>query len=198
MRVSHAAPDVRAALASDMDDVARDLTDGMRQVASGLKEELRDQVRAADLGEKLAKTWQGQSYPKTGNSFDPSAFVWSKAPTIVDAFSRGATIVPVNGQRYLAIPSPNVPRRGRRKMTPLDVETEFNQDLIIRREPNGNLLAFVDARVGFKIKGFRALAKGPKAKLVLMFTLVRQVRMRKRLDPDAAAARWTAKVPDLI
>ncbi len=34
--------------------------------------------------------------------------------------------------------------------------------------------------------------------VVLMFTLVRQVTVRKRLDWDGAQARWAAAIPGLI
>jgi hypothetical protein len=52
-------------------------------------------------------------------------------------------------------------------------------------------------------KGYRAptkgrIARGRRPAAVVMFILVPQVQMRKRLDVDGAATRWADRVPDLI
>jgi hypothetical protein len=183
---------------------ARASSVAMSAVTDGLKQELRNQVTSAGLGTRLANTWRGNTYPKGRPSLDPTSFVWSKAPKIIDAYDRGATIVPLDGRRYLAIPTQNVPSKGRgRRMTPLDVETSFNQDLIIRKGKNGHLLAFINAVAAQSARGWRRatpgrLAKGRDVKLVLMFVLVRQVGVAKRLDIQAAADAWAERVPELI
>ena len=142
------------------------------------------------MGDRLANAWRGETFPRSRPSLDPAAYVYSRAPKLMDVFTRGATIYPTDGRRYLAIPTDNVPnRRGARgavaAMTPLDVEVLFNQDLIIRRGRNGHLLAFVSAVPGSRGRGFKPatrgrLAKGREVRLVLMFTLVRQSVIRRR------------------
>lgn len=208
MRYRYERPKYREAWAQHEDHLAAALTAAMGDATLGLKEELRDQVRGAGLGNRLANTWRGKTYPTGRNSLDPSSFVWTKAPKLIDAYWRGATIVPLGGRRYVAIPTARVPMKGRgKRMTPLDVEVSFNQDLILRPKPNGNILAFVDestwrysksaGRAVQRKRGSRGPA--PKPKLILMFTLTRgPVIVRRRLDVDGAGRRWAAKVPALI
>jgi hypothetical protein len=185
-------PDVRGAFASDVSALKRVHTDAMGDLVGGFKEELRDMVRGAGLGERLAKTWQGKVFAAPGGSLDPAGFVWSKAPTILSAFAYGATIVPLAGRRYLAIPTKNVPFKSRgRRMSPLDVEVAFNQDLIIRRGKQGRLLGFVNPTLGRRRR--RGLVQ-----LVLMFTFTRLARLAKRFDTDEAFARWAAKYDGLV
>lgn len=204
MGFSLGSPDVKAALDADHKALARIHTGAMQDTVTGLVGELRDQVEAAGLGARLANTWRGQTFPKAGDSLDPAGFVWSKAAKIIGAFADGATILPTGGRRYLAIPTDNVPLKGRgRTMTPLEVEVAFNQDLIIRNGRRGHKLAFVNVIAAKNRRGFRAptkgrLAQGRTAKLVLMFILTPSVVLAKRLDPDAAAERWAAKYDGLV
>ena len=190
-------------------ETARFITAGMQDAVDGLKEEYRTQVRAAGLGERLAKTWQGKRYPEKGASLNPAAYVWSKAPEIIDSFSRGAHILPLGGKRFLWIPTDNVPRdrnapRGStRKASPAEVELQFNQDLFFRRGRNGRVLAFINAvrsknRKGWRQGTQRRLAQGRDLQPVLMFTLVPTVRLPRRLDIPGPAQRWAARVPALI
>lgn len=183
--------------------LAEGLTAAMGDAGTELKEVLRDQVRSAGLGDRLANTWQGKVFPQGRNSLDPSAYVWSKAPRIILAFGQGATIVPVNGSQRLAIPTENVPRNGRRLMTPVEVEAAFNQDLIVRPGRKGSLLAFVNVIPALNKRGFRKatprrLASGRDVKLVLMFVLVRSVFLAKRFDIQAAAEKVGARVPEFL
>lgn len=204
LRHTVAATDLDALFGQTEAEIAAANTAGVNDAVQGLKAELREITRAAGLGNRLAGTWQGRTYPSRGDSLDPAGYIWSKAPVLADAYGRGATILPLDGRYYLAIPTRNVPRKGRGLMTPLDVETYYNQDLVLRRNGRGNILAFVDVAFGRYSRsqgaayGKRKLRRPGKPKLVLMFTLVRQVRVRKRMDPDAAYGRWADRVPDLI
>jgi hypothetical protein len=58
--------------------------------------------------------------------------VWSNAPMLAAAHADGRTIVPKAG-KFLAIPTENVGRKGGRRRTPADIESEFNQDVISLR-----------------------------------------------------------------
>src|ERR1700694_881128 len=189
-------------LSAIMKDVEGELagkaTAAMRTATQATKDELREQVSGAGLGTRLAKTWQANVYPNSSSSLNPAGYIYSKAPDIVDAFVRGATIVPVNGGRYLAIPTNNVPRRpgrGTRRMTPVEVEATFNQDLFFLRGKQGRLLAFikgVDAKSG---RGARRatsgrVKQGRTVRPILMFTMVPAVHAPKLLDLAGPAERW--------
>jgi hypothetical protein len=168
---------------------------------------MRDDIRQAQLGDRLANTWQATRYPKGKASASPAVFLYSKAPKIVRAFTTGATIKHHDGL-WLAIPTENVPNvgkgRGRRKASPVEVEAIFNQDLIVRPGRGRQLLAFVDAVRAKSGKGFRRATsartgkQNRKAELVLMFILVPQVTLRKRLNWPRVADKLGLQFPGLI
>jgi hypothetical protein len=178
-------------------NIAQNMTNLMFQAGEGLQEELRDATRKAGFGNGVANAWRLRMYPQNGRSLDPAAYVFTKAPNIMASATKAQLIRPLGGRRYLAIPTDNVPGIGRGKtMTPHEVETYFNQDLIIRRNRRGTLLGLVKAIQARNKKGFRRATKGRQAqgrsvKLILMFIFVPFVRTRKAIDLDAAAERWS-------
>ncbi|CAM5281661.1 DUF6441 family protein [Sphingobium scionense] len=206
-------PDFAEIERAAIEDLGRDVTAAMAEATDYLKELLRNDVLSAGMGQRLAKTWRSQVYPRNGHSLGPAGFVWSKAPQIVDAFSRGVTIRPVDGEGYLWIPTKNVPPRrrsgsyasslGKRargtRMSPEEVELTFNSELIIQKGKRGSLLALIDVVGANNGRGFRQASAGrlkgrkgmaPRAvKRVLMFVLVRQAKMPLRLNLQAAADR---------
>lgn len=147
----------------------------------------RQDVERAGLGSRLANTWRTEAYPLGAISWHPAVVVHSNAPEIVSAHADGVTIRSKNGV-FLAIPTDNVPRRAGHRMTPDDIETEFNQDLVLKKSNRpGVYLAFVTATPARSGHGFRRLTKrrqaaGRAAELVLMFILVRQVTLRPVLN----------------
>jgi hypothetical protein len=167
----------------------------------------REDIRRAGLGERLANTWQAKRYPEGKTSASPAVFLYSKAPMIVNAFTEGATITHHDGL-WLAIPTNNVPNvskgSSRRKASPHDVEVIFNQDLIVFPGRGRQLLAFVDVVRGKSGKGFRRATsartgkQSRKAELVLMFVLVPQVTLRKRLNWKTIGADLGIKFQDLL
>ncbi|MFN3943897.1 MAG: DUF6441 family protein [Allosphingosinicella sp.] len=200
---------VAQVLRGGLSDIAQAMSLGMDDATQGLKEEYRAQVRAAGLGNRLAGTWQGRTYPQARFSLEPAAFVWSKAPKIISLFATGAIIRPVNGSNFLWIPTDAVPksnknRRGNNaRMTPEEVERHFNADLYVRKGNNGNFLAFLNLFQPRSGKGFlpadrRRGRQGSAAKPVLMFVLTRSVQGRKLLDLEGPARRWGAQVPALV
>jgi len=165
----------------------------MATIADGVKEDWRDQVVAAGLGQPLARAVRSRVYANRDRGGNPAAFVWSKAPQIMSLFASGATIRAVNGARYLWIPTENVPRgRRRRAATPEDVRARFGP-FIYRpssRTP-GNLVALVAAR-GSKAR------RGQPQRLIHMFTLARQRRGTKRIELEGIALAWANRSPGLI
>lgn len=187
-------------------DIARAMTVAAQDGTAALKDDWRNAVEEAGLGPKVANTVRGKTFPAAGESLDPASYAWTKAPTIMDAYDRGPLILPTSagGHRYLAIPTKNVPMKGRRRMTPLDVEVSFNQDLVIRRSARGNLLAFVDVAAGRFSRsqgaayGRRKQVRRGKPKLVLMFVLVQWVKVRARISLQAIAGRAQDRYPALL
>ncbi|MFE1601628.1 DUF6441 family protein [Methylobacterium sp. ID0610] len=215
MRFTATASDVRKALAGTEVQIARSVTAGMRQVTDGLKEDLRDDVRRAGLGQRLANTWRGRTFPTSGESVDAAAYVSSNAPKLINAFDQGVTIT-AQGRKYLAIPTPDAGVRvvsGRRAkgsggngLTPAAWERETGAKLRFIPTATGGVLvadAFYrrQAARSQRRKSFRAIREAGPAKgrsFVVIFVLVRQVKLRKRLDIDAVAKEWADRVPGAI
>lgn len=196
--------DLRRAAKEIAADLENDAGRAMAMTTAWAKQELREQTLAAGLGPRLGKTWQDRLYPEKRNSLEVAGFVYSRAPDLISAWVDGATIVPRNG-RYLWIPTKSVPRgKRRRRMNPVEVAAHFNQKLIIRRMKTGNLGAFISKDRGRKRGGdLRKVRKGrvgygASGELVLMFTLVRNTRMRKVFDLDTVAERGGQLFADLM
>ncbi len=183
------------------------VTAAMREASDGLKGELRGQVTSAGLGGRLAKTWRSQVYPKSGRSLGAAALVYSKAPRIVRAFAEGTTIR-ARGGGFLAIPTPAAPKRGvgGKRISPSTwPEARFGPLRFVSRGSGRpsllvaeNLRAGTGKRGGFRRASATALRTGRGLATVVMFVLVRQVRLKKRLSVDAAARRWLGRLPNLI
>ncbi|MHA3791456.1 DUF6441 family protein [Sphingomonas sp. YL-JM2C] len=189
-------------------DIARGAMRAMDRATVDVKDELAAQMVQAGFSARFSKAWDRTVYPNKGKvSINPAGFVESKAPEIMDAFTRGATIRPVNGSRYLWIPTKNVPRRRGRvsiggknlrggTMTPEEVEDRFG-DFVIVPVKGGGLIAFVHAirarnnQTERRSTG-RRRAQGRQDRLVPMFSLRRTVRMPKLLDLNIPAERGAA------
>lgn len=85
----------------------RDLavTAAMRESGTGLKSAWRTQITGAGLGTRLANSIRLASFPKSGESLNAAALVWSNAPVIVGAHDTGPLIRSKSGF-WLAIPTP--------------------------------------------------------------------------------------------
>ena len=202
-----------ASLRQEADTLIAAAVGGVADATASLEQTLRGQVLAAGLGPRLASTWRSRVYPPTATK--ASGEVWTVAPLIIEGFDEGATIVARNGSRWLAIPTANVPPRSwgskapgghpRRQMTPVEVEAAFNRDLRTVL-PRGGRVGYlimdqlVAARSGrgFRQATSRRLAQGRSAQPVLMFVLVPQVTLSKRLDIAGAVAAIEANFPGLI
>lgn len=190
--------DLRRYAANREDKIKRGAMRAATRFRALAKLEFRRDTRAA-LGDRAANTWRDDVYPKGGKqSLHPAVVIFSKWPVPVRAHAEGATIVHREGL-MLAIPTDSVPFRGRRPMTPVEVEAHFDQDLILVKGPRSTL-AFIDKGLRGRLKRFRARgAKGavPQAnrrKLTLMFVLVRQVTLRPRIAPAEKIAERIGSV----
>lgn len=183
---------------------------GMMRAADGLKRDLRAQTLAGGLGPRLARTWRGDAYPRRGDSLSAAAFVSSKAPTVMRAFDQGVTIRSKHG-RFLAIPTPAAQRirgigRGGlardKRIRPDNWPYQTFGRLRFVARPGGHAVLVADglrAHTGRNRGRYAAASKrGGRGESVVMFVLVPQVRLRKRIDIQAAAEKWHAALPGLI
>ncbi len=186
-------------------DTARSVTRAMRAVSEGLKADLRADVIDAGLGQRLANTWRGKTFPESGASIEAAAFAWSKAPNIVDAFDRGVTIRSRHGF-WLAIPTPAAGKTGlnptgaRKRITPGGWERRTGMRLrFVYRRGRPSLLVADEARMTRRGLAAKSRSKSGRGQVTaIIFLLVPQVTLRKRLDIEVTAIRWAARVPGLI
>ena len=77
--------DFRKALSGSEAQIAKAVTAGMREATDGMKGDLQGDVTAGGLGPRLAKTWRGKTFPEGEESVEAAAFVYTKAPKLIDA-----------------------------------------------------------------------------------------------------------------
>jgi hypothetical protein len=199
---------LQADIQAELRDIERAVASGTRDAGRRVKTELRRQVGSAGLGQRLARSWRDEHYPN--RKLDAASLVYTKAPQIIRAFDEGALIRSRRG-RFLAIPTENAPRKGTggRRISPSAFPEHRFGPLRFVPRPNGPSLLVVDGlRASFsrktgELRGFRrtsdrAQRTGTGLTTVVMFLLVPQVKLRKRLDVARAAERWSGKLTALI
>jgi hypothetical protein len=199
---------LQAEMQAELRDIERAVAAGTRDAGRGLRTELRRQVTSAGLGQRLANSWRDKHYPN--QRLDAASLVYTKAPQIIRAFDEGAVIRSKRG-RFLAIPTENAPRKGTdgRRIKPSTFpEHRFGPLRFVPRASGPSLLVVDGVRASFsrqtgELRGFRratdrARRSGQGLTTVVMFLLVPQVKLRKRLDVARAAERWSGQLPALI
>ena len=197
--------DLRKIMAEEVKAAEDAVTAAMRQAADGLKADLRRQVTEAGMGQRLANTWRAELYPKGRKSIKAAGFVFTRAPTIIRAFDQGAVIKSKHGF-WLAIPTPaaGTGARGKRMTPGLWEQMHGSRLRFIYRRGAPSLLVAENMRVrtgkrgGFAKGSASALRSGRGLATVVMFILVPQVSLKKRLDVDGVAERWASALPELI
>jgi hypothetical protein len=198
---------LQADMQAELRDIERAVT-STREAGRGLKTELRRQVGSAGLGQRLANGWRDKHYPN--RKLDAASLVYTKAPQITRAFDEGAVIRSRRG-RFLAIPTENAPRKGAdgRWIRPSTFpEHRFGPLRFVPRSSGPSLLVVDGLHASFsrqtgELRGFRraterARRSGQGLTTVVMFLLVPQVKLAKRLDVVRAAEHWSAQLPALI
>jgi hypothetical protein len=206
---------VQVRIQSDVDEyLAGEIRRGERAVkvamsaaAADLKAGWRQQVTTGSLGRRLASSIRSEAYPKGADSLNAAGLVWTKAPKLIDAFNRGVVIRSANGF-WLAIPTKAAgPATGRfgRPITPAVWEQRTGRRLrFVYRRGRNALLVADDARINSR--GFAAAKGGRRrrdgilsgAQTVVIFTLVRQAKLKKRLDLERDVARVGSAIPARI
>jgi hypothetical protein len=199
---------IQADFEAELHGIERAVATGTRDAGRGLRTELRRQVASAGLGQRLANSWRDRHYPN--QRLDAASLVYTKAPQIIRAFDQGAVVRSKRG-RFLAIPTENAPRKGTdgKRIRPSTFpEHRFGPLRFVPRRSGPSLLVVDGLRASFgrqtgQLRGFRratdrARARGDGLTTVVMFVLVPQVKLRKRLEVARAAERWSAQLPALI
>ena len=199
---------LQADIQAELRDIERAVATSTRDAGRGLKTELRRHVASAGLGQRLANSWRDKHYPN--QKLDAASLVYTKAPQIIRAFDDGAVIRSRRG-RFLAIPTENAPRKGTdgRRISPSTFpEHRFGPLRFVPRPTGPSLLVVDGLRASFsrqtgELRGFRratdrARRGGQGLTTVVMFLLVPQVKLSKRLDVARAAEHWSAQLPALI
>jgi hypothetical protein len=199
---------LQADMRAELRDIEHAVATGTRDAGRGLKTELRRQVASTGLGQRLANSWRDKHY--SNQRLDAASLVYTKAPQIIRAFDEGGVVRSKRG-RFLAIPTENAPRKGTdgRRISPSTFpEHRFGRLRLVPRPTGPSLLVVDGLRASFsrksgQLRGFRratdrARARGEGLTTVVMFLLVPQVKLRKRLEVAPAAEHWSAQLPALI
>lgn len=180
------------------------VTAGVQEITDRIKNDLRTQVTAAGLGSKLAKSWQSKLYPKGKKSIAAAGWVFSKAPKLIRAFDEGALIRGKNVS-FLAIPTDAAPKRGvgGKRISPSNFpEHALGKLRFVPRKGAPSLLVVDSLQAGkggrFRKASKVALKTGRGLTTVVMFILVPQVNLKKRLNYKSVAHRWESHLPQAI
>ena len=179
----------------------------IKDAGTGLKSAWRAQITGAGLGSRLARTIRSETYPKARPSLNAAALVWSKAPVIISAHDTGP-LIRSRGGLWLAIPTEAAGRgRGGKRPTPREWEARPGLTLRVIPRRRGPSLLVAEGRLNSKGRAVASRSKtGRGLTSVPIFLLVKQVRLRKRLDlardaeravnglPEKIVANWEGKV----
>jgi len=192
-------PDIVAMMVAEVAAGERAVTAAMREAGAGLKTAWRAQITGAGLGRRLSNSIRSQNFPKSGESLDAAALVWSKAPVIIGAHDTGPLIRSKNGF-WLAIPTPAAGKSTRGgRITPGEWERRTGLRLRFIYRRTGASLLVAEGRLNTKGRAVASKSKtGRGGATVPIFLLVPQVRLSKRLDLARDAERAHDAVLGLI
>jgi hypothetical protein len=192
-------PDFAGLMAAEVAAGERAVTAALREAGTSLKSAWRGQITTAGLGTRLANSIRLASFPKSGDSLNAAALVWSKAPVIISAHDTGPLIRSKDGF-WLAIPTPAAgksTRGGRTAPGEWERRTGLRLRFIYRRR--GPSLLVAEGRLNSKGRAVGSRAKtGRGLTTVPIFLLVPQVKLPKRLDLARDAERAVDGVPGRI
>ena len=111
-------PDLVALMQAEIVAGEKAVSAAMREAGTSLKSAWRGQITGAGLGTRLGNSIRLASFPKSGDSLNAAALVWSNAPVIIGAHDTGPLIRSASGF-WLAIPLPAAGKAlGGKRITP--------------------------------------------------------------------------------
>ncbi|MBO9451447.1 hypothetical protein J7426_14330 [Tropicibacter sp. R16_0] len=181
-------------MAEELELATLAVTEGVATTLNRTKVALQRDTINGGLGRRLAKSWKSTLYPKRGASLGAAGTVHTKAPVLVRAFEDGALIRSADGF-WLAIPTDSAPKlgMGRKRINPSNFPEHRLGPLRFVYRPSGVSLLVVDNQrltkrgTYAKSRSKRALATGNGLSTVPMFFLVRQARLKRRLNSKSVA-----------
>ncbi|ATQ67360.1 hypothetical protein CQW49_05220 [Methylosinus trichosporium OB3b] len=191
-------------------ELARATRRATERSGHALKLRLRERTDAAFPPKtRLAQTWRGDVYPDASSTtLEPAYYVYTKAPKIIHAFDKGATIRARNGV-YLAIPAPAAGvRQWNRALTPREWQAATGIELTFVPLAGGQHALLVAHaywqrqapkyrhRRKFSPILARIMSRGQR--FVPIFYLSKQTTLRKRLDIEAIAREFGGSFRDSL
>lgn len=198
--------DIAKAMRDEIKAGEKAVKTSMAEAGKGIQAGWRAQIASAGLGARLPRTIRTRAYPIGEDSMNAASLVWSNAPVIIGAFDRGVTIRSNDGF-WLAIPTPEAGKTGlgRKRITPGGFEQRTGIRLrFVYRKSGASLLVADGARINARGRAVMSRAKVRAdgiqrgAVTAVIFWLVPQVTLRKRLDLARDIDRWANRVPGLI
>lgn len=191
--------DLKSMMQAEVKAGQRAVTTSMGQAAALIKQGWRSQIESAGLGARLAKSVRSAVYPKGDVSLNAAALVWSKAPEIMHAHEHGAIIRREKGA-WLAIPTPAAGLgTGGKKLTVLEWERRRGMALRFVFRPGRPSLLVADGRLNSKGLGVQSKSKTGRGRAtVVIFILVPQVRLRKRLNVAELGQTVAGQLPAMV
>jgi hypothetical protein len=191
--------DLGAMMAAEIANGEKAVTKAVGDAGSSLKTSWRGQITGAGLGARLSRTIRSELYPKGQTSLNAAALVWSKAPVIVGAHDTGPLIRSKDGF-WLAIPTAAAGKSARGgRISPGEWERRRGLRLRFIYRRSGPSLLVAEGRLNTRGLGVASRSKtGRGLTTVPIFLLVRQVKLRKRLDLDRAAKAAQDGIPGAI
>nr|WP_298685225.1 DUF6441 family protein [uncultured Dongia sp.] len=199
-------------LARNANIAAAAVTAGIKVATEGLKTDLRRAVVAGGLGDKLPNAIRAEMFPRNGASFAAAGWIYVKGVktrAIIEAYANGA-IIRAKGGRYLAIPTEAgkglLKARGGAAFVSSSYGLGIKTRLVVPKASNakGTLFIVADLAVGRgKRGGYRKPTPGKRARRnieedVVLFILVPQATVKRRITIDGLPELWAARVPGLI
>jgi len=192
-------PDIPALMQAEIVAGEKAVSAAMFEAGTSLKSAWRTQITGVGLGTRLGNSIRLASFPKSGDSLNAAALVWSNAPVIIGAHDSGPLIRSKNGF-WLAIPTAAAGKSSKGgRITPSESERRTGLRLQFIYRCRGPSLLVAEGRLNSKGRAVASKFKtGRGAATVPIFLLVPQVKLRKRLDLARDAARAHDAVPGLI
>lgn len=169
--------------------MATALTQAMREVGKIAVTKGKASIAGSGLGARWVRSLRLIMRPKTGVSFEPSAYVHSTI-NYSDIFENGGTI---SGKPFLWLPLPSVPKERGRQLTPRQYVRKFGPLRTIRRTGKAPMLGAavrVNVRPGKRVSR-RALAgtisRRASSVIVPLYVGIPAVTMAKKFDVHGAA-----------
>jgi Family of unknown function (DUF6441) len=171
---------LQAGMQAELRDIERAVATGTREAGQGLKTELRRQVTRAGLGARLGNSWHDKHYPEQARAL-------SRDPNRERA-EEGNRRQADQPEHLPGAPLWAAPVRASGKWPSLLVVDGLRASF---SRKSGELR-------GFRRASERAQRSSQGVATVVMFVLVPQVKLSKRLDVARAAERWSGQLPALI